>query len=196
VINQQINKPITAGADGGFNFSEEQNKDLKSMKTREYLDELQRQVREKQLLKQREKEDAERAEKKMLAEQAYNNPFGRAGGGAPIKDKDGNVVADLSQVRADPNAYSPRSAFAPPPPQNSIGFVPSIYDHPGSLNQANSRSSDMLAMMMANQPSPFGFESNRNKAAPMLTNGAGEPSYARGGNGIFGDAKVNKKDFL
>jgi hypothetical protein len=190
-INQQINKPITAGADGGFNFSEEQNKDLKSMKSREYLDELQRQVREKQMQKQREKDDADRAEKKMMAEQAYNNPFGRAGGGAPIKDKEGNVMADLKQVRADPNAYSPRSAFAPPPPQNSMGFVPSIYDNQPSFGNNNSRSSDMLAAMMANHPSPFGLESDRNKAAPVLTNGAGEPSYARGGNGIFGDAKVN-----
>jgi hypothetical protein len=193
-LNAAINKPITSGADGGFNFSEEQNRDIKSMKSREYLDELQQQVREKQMLKQREKEEAGRAEKKMMAEQAYNNPFGKAGGGAPIKDKEGNVVADLSQVRADPNSYSPRSAFAPPPQQQYTpgNFVPSIYEQPPS-NLNNSRSADMLAAMMANQPSPFGFDSNRNnKPAPMLTNGVGDPSYARGGNGIFGDAKARE----
>jgi hypothetical protein len=26
----------------------------------------------------------------------------------------------------------------------------------------------------------------------MLTNGVGDPSYARGGNGIFGDAKARE----
>lgn len=183
-----MNKPVTSGVEGGFMFTEEQNKDLKNISKKEYVDELQRQIREKQLAKQREKEEDERLEKKMLIEANVNNPFGRSGGGAPIKDKEGNIVADLSQVRADPEQYSPRSLVPPSfAQQMSMNQPP-----PSTLQTSNqSRSSEMLAFMMANQPAPFGSNTNRaGNKAPQVTNGAGEPSYVRGGNGIFGEGKV------
>ena len=193
---QRLNKPVTAGgSDGGFAFSEEKNKDLKSLKTREYLDELQRQVREKQLMKQREKEEQERMDRKIAMEAASNNPFGRAGGGAPLKDKEGNVLADLSQVRAEPEQYSPLGGAVAAGPPGLMG---------GGLSSTNNRSSEMLAFIKSNGQSsaPFGsggvlvggYDSSRNKPAqPMLTNGVGEPSYARGGNGIFGEAKTEEQ---
>jgi hypothetical protein len=186
---QQMNKPITSGADGGFNFSEVQNKDLKALKAKEYQEELQRQMREKQLAKQREKDEQERLEKKAQVEAAVYNPFGRAGGGAPLKDKEGNVVADLSQARADPSQLSPRAG---------VTNIPITSNNHSNLNASNgnNRSTEMLAYLMSQQqpgaPNNFDFDTNRNKQpAPQFTNGVGDPSFARGnGNGIFGEAKV------
>ena len=173
---QQQNNP--------FNFSEEAlNKDSKEYKQKQYQEELQRQVREKQLQKQREKEDKERADKKMLEEAVTYNPYGRAGGGAPIKDREGNTVADLSQVRADPDQYSPRALAANPNP------------NPFSFNRTGSN--DMLNFMMTQQ-NPHQQQSSVLNIGGGGGGGGGttrqvneDSPFARGGNGIFGEGKVS-----
>ncbi len=58
--------------------------------------------------KQKEKDEQERLDKKISIENSNYNPYGRGGGGAPIKDKDGNVVANLAQIKPDSNPYTPR----------------------------------------------------------------------------------------
>ena len=156
--------------DTGFSFSEERDKDLKTIKAKEYSDELQRQMREKEMQKQRERAEQEILDKKMLVENALYNPYGRGGGGAPLKDKDGNVIADLSQIRpTDPN-HSPRE---PRPPSNEI------------LNR----------LVLMQQPvttvttlTPLTTLTTLNTS--ILKTKDEEPNYARGGNGIFGEAKV------
>lgn len=152
-----------------FGFGAGNQNDQKAMKVREYQEELERQVREKQLKKQKEKQEQDKLDKKMLLETAIYNPFGRSGGGAPIKDKDGNTVADLSQVRSDPLQYSPRDL---PPSQSVINNL---------LNAGPNRtnSNDFL-----NNP---GLNANKK------TSSNDEQSFARGGHGIFGEGKSDEK---
>jgi centrosome and spindle pole-associated protein 1 len=170
-----------AAADNGFNFTEDQNKDLKSMKAKEYQEELQRQVREKQMQKQREKEEKERTDKKMLMETMNYNPFGRSGGGAPIKDKDGNVVADLSQVKSDSARFSPREIV---PPQNQFNFP-----NPKGSNE-------MLNLLFKSPQSPTtqqSFFGGALNSATNNNNNNNDQTFARGGNGIFGEGKSDEK---
>ncbi len=188
-VQQLHTTPTTFGTsrqpvvDNGFNFTEEQNKDLKSLKAKEYQEELQRQVREKQMQKQREKEEKEKMDKKMLMETMTYNPFGRSGGGAPIKDKEGNVVADLSQVKSDSARFSPRDIV---PPQNQFAF-------PAPNNPKGSN--EMLNLLFKSPQSPTtqqsffggGFNTASNN------NNNGDQSFARGGNGIFGEGKSDEK---
>lgn len=165
----------------GFNFSEEQNKDLKQMKAKELQEDLARQMREKQLQKQREKAEREQLDKKLLIENANFNPFGRAGGGAPLKDREGNTMADLSQARTDPAKYSPRSmSMAPPlgPTTNQFDFA----------QASNRRGSGGDGINYGSLP-PYLYDASKKDVKPtsMLDD---EPSFARGGNGIFGEGKV------
>ncbi|XP_065061682.1 centrosome and spindle pole-associated protein 1-like isoform X2 [Rhopilema esculentum] len=60
-----------------------------------YQEELRKQMQEKQAAKEKEKRERERYEAKMEAEMAKYDPWGRAGGGAPVKDQSGHLVADL-----------------------------------------------------------------------------------------------------
>lgn len=162
---------MTTGGPSAFNFTEDQQKDSKQMKAREYQQELARQVREKQIQKQREKQEQELLDKKLIAETANFNPYGRGGGGAPLKDRDGNIIANLSQAKNAANVdlpsqpgmsqYSPRS-FS----QHSQA---PRYDMPQSFKETERRS--------------FG--------KPEMD----EPSFARGGNGIFGEGKVSRSNF-
>ena len=156
--------------DTGFSFSEERDREMKTVKAKEYSDELQRQMKEKEMQKQRERAEQEILDKKMLVENALYNPYGRGGGGAPLKDRDGNVIADLSQIRTDPN-HSPRE---PRPPSNEI------------LNR----------IVLMQQPvttvttlTPLTSLTTLNTAS--IIKKEEEPNYARGGNGIFGEAKVS-----
>jgi hypothetical protein len=168
-----------------FGFSEEaMNKDSKEFKQKQYQEELQRQVREKQMQKQREKEEKERADRKMLEEAVTYNPYGRAGGGAPIKDREGNTIADLSQVRADPDQYSPRT-LAGNQQQNPFSF--NSASRPGS--------NEMLNFMMSQQ-----MPHQQQSSVLSIGGGAGgntnrqvneDSPFARGGNGIFGEGKVS-----
>lgn len=147
-------------------------------------------MREQQLKKQIEKEEQEKLDRKMLADQSVYNPYGRSGGGAPLKDREGNIVADLSQVKADPQQYSPR--YSPPPSQvqsmimnmketSSRGTARGMNDnqmYPPSMQQQQQR------------PEPGHFNSTRG-GGPGTNPITDEPTFARGGNGIFGDDKVN-----
>lgn len=170
----QNSPTVTTGGPTGFNFTEEQNKDSKQVKAREYQEELARQVREKQLQKQREKDEQERLDKRLLAETAQYNPFGRGGGGAPLKDRDGNIIANLSQAKNAANVGSDHPAQYSP---RSFSQAPPTFDMEPRRNSAeqflNSGTRNMF------------FEKKRE-----VRSGSDEPSFARGGNGIFGEGKV------
>lgn len=51
------------------------------------------QIQEREERKQREKEEKERSDAKSEAEMMTYDPWGRSGGGAPIKDQYGNLVS-------------------------------------------------------------------------------------------------------
>lgn len=54
------------------------------------------QIKERQERKKREKEEKERYDAKIEAEMMAYNPWGRSGGGAPIRDQKGNLVSKLA----------------------------------------------------------------------------------------------------
>ncbi|XP_072234362.1 LOW QUALITY PROTEIN: centrosome and spindle pole associated protein 1 [Leuresthes tenuis] len=63
-----------------------------------YQEALRHQIEERKERKRREKEERERLDAKIEAEMMAYNPWGRCGGGAPIKDQNGNLVSDLNQM--------------------------------------------------------------------------------------------------
>ncbi|XP_075069710.1 centrosome and spindle pole-associated protein 1 isoform X2 [Mixophyes fleayi] len=76
--------------------------DEKPRQTREnilsYQDDLQQQIRETNERRRREKEEQERLEAKLEAEIKNYNPWGKGGGGAPLKDSKGNLITDLKRM--------------------------------------------------------------------------------------------------
>jgi len=141
--------------------------------------------------KQKEKDEQERLDKKISIENSNYNPYGRGGGGAPIKDKDGNVVANLAQVKPDSNPYTPRDMgqqmqYAPAknysPDYNQPAAVAAAAFNPNnyglSMNNYGGQSSNSNENLMQ----PFGFgDKNMDEQGQK---------FARGGNGIFGEGKV------
>ncbi|KAM8822995.1 centrosome and spindle pole-associated protein 1 isoform 2-T2 [Spinachia spinachia] len=59
---------------------------------------LRQQIVERRELKRREMEEKARYDAKIEAEMMAYNPWGRCGGGASIKDAQGNLVSDLNQM--------------------------------------------------------------------------------------------------
>ncbi|KAF7668832.1 hypothetical protein LDENG_00279470 [Lucifuga dentata] len=63
-----------------------------------YQEALRQQIKEREELKRRQREERERYDAQIEAEMMAYNPWGRSGGGAPIKDKGGNLISDLNQM--------------------------------------------------------------------------------------------------
>ena len=162
-----------------FNFSEDAGKNAKAMKVKEYQEELNRQIREKQLMKQREKEEQNRMDEKIKNENLSYDPYGRSGGGAPIKDVSGNIVADLATIKPDLGQFSPRDLqkrnFQYPPPQMAAQ-APAQYQP--------------IPQPVANQS--YDYNSQFSEGGGNTERKA-DQKFARGGNGIFGEGKVKKK---
>ncbi|XP_027494594.1 centrosome and spindle pole-associated protein 1 isoform X3 [Corapipo altera] len=76
-------------------FSEEKTQPSKEA-TLSYQQELQQQIREREERRRQEREEKERYEAKLEAEMKNYNPWGRSGGGAPLRDAKGNLITDLN----------------------------------------------------------------------------------------------------
>ena len=61
-------------------------------KKRAYQLELERQMEADNYMKRKQKEEKDAYDRKLEEEIRNYNPFGRGGGGAPLKDEQGNVV--------------------------------------------------------------------------------------------------------
>ncbi|XP_076463373.1 uncharacterized protein LOC143295526 isoform X3 [Babylonia areolata] len=157
----------------GMDFpSDDDKKRQAQRKAQAYQEELNRQIEEKRRKKILEKEEKERYDRKLEQEALNYNPYGRGGGGAPMRDAYGNIVTDLRSVRRDgDNPDSSRRAAPPPPPS-----YPSPYDNNPSGPVATASTRDDL----------FG-------PPPMQTTAEGEQSHARGGHGIFGLPKTSEE---
>ncbi|XP_058505755.1 centrosome and spindle pole-associated protein 1-like isoform X2 [Solea solea] len=82
----------------------------RSSSTRErilsYRDALKEQIQEQQERRRLEKEERERYEARLEADMKNHQPWGRGGGGAPLKDSTGNLIADLNQMhKVNEEAY-------------------------------------------------------------------------------------------
>ncbi|XP_040401775.1 centrosome and spindle pole-associated protein 1 isoform X16 [Cygnus olor] len=73
-------------------FSEEKSKPSKEA-TLSYQQELQQQIREREERRRQEREEKERYEAKLEAEMRNYNPWGKGGGGAPLRDAKGNLIS-------------------------------------------------------------------------------------------------------
>ncbi|XP_071890657.1 centrosome and spindle pole-associated protein 1 isoform X9 [Anas platyrhynchos] len=73
-------------------FSEEKSKSSKEA-TLSYQQELQQQIREREERRRQEREEKERYEAKLEAEMRNYNPWGKGGGGAPLRDAKGNLIS-------------------------------------------------------------------------------------------------------
>ncbi|XP_069076392.1 centrosome and spindle pole-associated protein 1 isoform X2 [Pleurodeles waltl] len=97
-------KNAQTGASLGV-FPEEKSKQSKEV-AQLYQDELQKQIKERNERRRKAKEEAEHYDAKLEAEMKNYNPWGKGGGGAPLKDGHGNLITDLSRMhRLNEDAY-------------------------------------------------------------------------------------------
>ncbi|XP_074738693.1 centrosome and spindle pole-associated protein 1 isoform X4 [Strix uralensis] len=86
-------------------FSEEKPKSSKEA-ILSYQQELQQQIREREERRRQEKEEKERYEAKLETEMRNYNPWGKGGGGAPLRDAKGNLITDLNMMhKQNEDAY-------------------------------------------------------------------------------------------
>ena len=79
---------------------EQDEKEEKSLKRKEeYARQLRAQMAESEKKKDSEKEKWRLQDEKIMKEMENYDPWGKGGGGAPLKDKSGNVVSNLRQIR-------------------------------------------------------------------------------------------------
>merc|ERR1711968_410219 len=74
------------------------DKRVKARKKQIWLDSLNRQVQERKSREAKAKADEQEAERKARMEARNYNPWGRGGGGAPLRDDAGKIVTDLREV--------------------------------------------------------------------------------------------------
>ncbi|XP_006860100.1 PREDICTED: centrosome and spindle pole-associated protein 1 [Chrysochloris asiatica] len=71
-----------------------------------YQEALQQQIREREQRRKKEREEKEEYEAKLEAEMRNYNPWGKGGGGAPLRDAKGNLITDLNKMhRQNIDAY-------------------------------------------------------------------------------------------
>ncbi|XP_057590113.1 centrosome and spindle pole-associated protein 1 isoform X5 [Hippopotamus amphibius kiboko] len=71
-----------------------------------YQEALQQQIREREERRKKEREEKEEYEAKLEAEMKSYNPWGKGGGGAPLRDAKGNLITDLNRMhRQNIDAY-------------------------------------------------------------------------------------------
>jgi hypothetical protein len=88
----------------------------KARKKQQWLDDLNRQVQEKKNREKQSKITEARAEERARKQALAYNPYGRGGGGAPLRDDSGHMVTDLREVHgaAKTGGLSPKSNMARP----------------------------------------------------------------------------------
>ncbi|CAN9514679.1 unnamed protein product [Ophioblennius macclurei] len=86
-----------------------------------YRDALKQQIQEQQERRRREREEKERYEAQLEADMKKYQPWGRGGGGAPLRDSTGNLITDLNQMHKlneeayiNPEQWQRRAVAAPP----------------------------------------------------------------------------------
>ncbi|CAB1317566.1 unnamed protein product [Coregonus sp. 'balchen'] len=63
-----------------------------------YKEALRQQIQERRERRRLDREEADRYEAKLEADMKNHNPWGRGGGGAPLRDSRGNLITDLHQM--------------------------------------------------------------------------------------------------
>ncbi|XP_029917336.1 centrosome and spindle pole-associated protein 1-like isoform X2 [Myripristis murdjan] len=72
-----------------------------------YKEALKQQIQERQERRRLEREERERFEAQLEVDMKNHQPWGRGGGGAPLRDSTGNLITDLNQMhKQNEEAYS------------------------------------------------------------------------------------------
>ncbi|XP_030743384.1 centrosome and spindle pole-associated protein 1 isoform X3 [Echinops telfairi] len=88
----------------GLFFEDKQKPSKQSLQS--YQEALQQQILERELRRKKEREEKEQYEAKLEAEMRSYNPWGKGGGGAPLRDAKGNLITDLNRMhRQNIDAY-------------------------------------------------------------------------------------------
>ncbi|KAK5604323.1 hypothetical protein CRENBAI_019672 [Crenichthys baileyi] len=87
---------------------------LRNERSQSYREALRQQVTEKEECTRKEKEEEKRRDAGQLEAEVYD-PWGKGGGGAPIKDKHGNLVSDLYHMHRINNRMTSLRAEAGAP---------------------------------------------------------------------------------
>uniref|UniRef100_A0A2K5Q3J9 Centrosome and spindle pole associated protein 1 n=2 Tax=Cebus imitator TaxID=2715852 RepID=A0A2K5Q3J9_CEBIM len=77
-----------------------------------YQEALQQQIREREERRKKEREEKEEYEAKLEAEMRTYNPWGKGGGGAPLRDAKGNLI---SQMQTQSSPFARGNVFGEPP---------------------------------------------------------------------------------
>ncbi|XP_070195678.1 uncharacterized protein [Littorina saxatilis] len=114
-------QPVSGMAD----FPTDDDKRLEQQrKAQAYQAELARQIEEKKMKKAKDRDEKERYDIKLEREAQDYNPYGRGGGGAPMRDDHGNILANLRTMRNDnENLDSPRKTVTFRSPRAAPGEV-------------------------------------------------------------------------
>ncbi|XP_066273553.1 centrosome and spindle pole-associated protein 1-like isoform X8 [Branchiostoma lanceolatum] len=108
-------------------------------KQRQYQEDLKEQMRLRDLKKQKERDEKERIrgrdgryDRKLEAEAQNYNPWGKGGGGAPLRNSDGRVVADLRKmhIQNEEDQLSPRNEYSDKPVVNLEVNMASLTEPP------------------------------------------------------------------
>ncbi|KAM6171225.1 centrosome and spindle pole-associated protein 1 isoform 4-T4 [Erethizon dorsatum] len=82
-----------------------------------YQEALQQQIREREERRKKEREEKEKYEAKLEAEMKIYNPWGKSGGGAPLRDAKGNLI---SHVQTQSSPFARGNIFGEPPTELQI----------------------------------------------------------------------------
>ncbi|XP_040850655.1 centrosome and spindle pole-associated protein 1 [Ochotona curzoniae] len=108
VVNMIRQKEVKVTSDQAVNsglFFEDKPKPSKQS-LQSYQEALQQQIREREERRKKEREEKEEYEAKLEAEMRSYNPWGKGGGGAPLRDAKGNLITDLNRMhRQNIDAY-------------------------------------------------------------------------------------------
>lgn len=126
--------------DGGFAIGAQDQQN----KNKGYLNDWKKEIEERELRKKREKEEEKRKEREEM--EKYNNPFGRGGAGAPIRDTEGKIVTQRKpgpqqNMQQVPNTMNQQYNYNPPQaqqPRASIQYQPPVQQRmpdPNGYNQ-------------------------------------------------------------
>jgi len=125
--NRMNDRRQKRNANDGFQIGQESDKEAEQAAKKRYQQELQAQMREAQMRKVQAKQEKDEYDKKLEADIKRYNYFGRSGGGAPMRDKDGNVIANLADLRNPPQDSYPSSRNPQQQQQQFGGFDDKAY---------------------------------------------------------------------
>ncbi|XP_043837354.1 centrosome and spindle pole-associated protein 1 isoform X4 [Dromiciops gliroides] len=107
IMNKSILNELSTVGDRtrkGLIFEDKPKPTKESVQSYQY--DLLQQIREREARRRKEREEKEEYEAKLEAEMRSYNPWGKGGGGAPLRDARGNLITDLNRMhRQNIDAY-------------------------------------------------------------------------------------------